>query len=906
MTDIPEMDTAQLLDLLGTTASRLESDDLPGLAKMHGWALALAQADGPVQAQATTLSAQLEALILGAVDDAETALAEVRAAVAELTGECDDSDPTPTDESSAEPNAIAQPPQSADTESAGPPPHSPAGRICAALRKVGPTDLPELAELHSQCQALAEKTGAEGQSALHDQCNQVAAALENIILGTVDDAAGVLGALADELAAAAGDSANTTPPAEAVDALTSTDVAGQLEGMFDEPESAAPAPEAATDASAGVPDIGEPVSAAPAAPSPTADAGEAPPDYVPEPLLVESKEIEFVAAFIEEAHEHLENIEAALLEVEQAPDDAEKINELFRPFHTIKGMAGFLNLRDVNCLTHEVETLLDQGRRGERVMSAGIIDTVFAVIDILKNQIAQIASYVSAPNDQPIPQPPVADMINRLRGIVAGRIDPDAGAPAGRAPAASQAAEAKDTEGTSAPADTPASNTAVKANVVEQSVRIDTDKLDALVDMVGELVIAQTLITSSPVILNDPNLSKNAGQVSKIVRDVQEAAMAMRMVPIKSTFQKMARLVRDLSRKAGKNVELAISGEDTELDKNVIQQIGDPLVHMVRNAVDHGIETVEERVAAGKTPTGHVRLNAFHHSGNIVIEIRDDGKGLDPEKLKAKAIEKGIIEPDDELTDEQAYHLIFAAGFSTAAQITDISGRGVGMDVVRRNIEQLRGRVEISSEKGQGSVFSIQLPLTLAIIDGMLVRIAADRYIIPTPMIEQALRPRPEQVTTVQNRGEVLNVRGRLVPLIQVGQLFKYGPRINPTDAMVVMAHTDSGDIGLVVDELIGQQQVVIKALGERFQGLRWLSGAAILGDGKVGLILDPSGVRSAHESWGGSTIRPVSALVNTTRDQQDPNATETDPQAETAAVAAGPADEFASMDDWDGAQPEA
>jgi two-component system chemotaxis sensor kinase CheA len=299
-------------------------------------------------------------------------------------------------------------------------------------------------------------------------------------------------------------------------------------------------------------------------------------------------------------------------------------------------------------------------------------------------------------------------------------------------------------------------------------------------------------------------------------------------------------------------------------------------------------------------------LNAFHHSGNIVIEIRDDGKGLDPEKLKAKAIEKGIIEPDDELTDEQAYHLIFAAGFSTAAQITDISGRGVGMDVVRRNIEQLRGRVEISSEKGQGSVFSIQLPLTLAIIDGMLVRIAADRYIIPTPMIEQALRPRPEQVTTVQNRGEVLNVRGRLVPLIQVGQLFKYGPRINPTDAMVVMAHTDSGDIGLVVDELIGQQQVVIKALGERFQGLRWLSGAAILGDGKVGLILDPSGVRSAHESWGGSTIRPVSALVNTTRDQQNQNATETDPQAETAAVAAGPADEFASMDDWDGAQPEA
>jgi len=311
----------------------------------------------------------------------------------------------------------------------------------------------------------------------------------------------------------------------------------------------------------------------------------------------------------------------------------------------------------------------------------------------------------------------------------------------------------------------------------------------------------------------------------------------------------MARLVRDVSRKVGKNVQLTISGEDTDLDKNVIQQIGDPLVHMVRNAVDHGIETPEVRRAAGKPEAGQVHLAAFHEGGNIVIEIRDDGKGLDPKALIEKGIEKGVVQPGESLSDQQAYQLVFAPGFSMAKEVTGISGRGVGMDVVRRNIEQLRGKVEIASRRGEGSTFSIRLPLTLAIIDGMVLRVGTERFIIQTITVEQALRPRPEQITSVQHKGAVLNVRGRLIPLVQLGPLFRLGAPVDPCDAIVVIAQHAGGEIGLVVEELLGQQQVVIKSLGEQFAGLRGVSGAAILGDGRVGLILEMSGITAVHNA---------------------------------------------------------
>jgi len=287
-------------------------------------------------------------------------------------------------------------------------------------------------------------------------------------------------------------------------------------------------------------------------------------------------------------------------------------------------------------------------------------------------------------------------------------------------------------------------------------------------------------------------------------------------------------------------VQLIVEGEETELDRNIVEELSDPLVHMIRNSVDHGIELPADRVSRGKPALGTIRLSASHQRGGIVIAIRDDGKGLDRDRILAKARERGLIKPDATLTEEETFALIFAPGFSTAEIVTDVSGRGVGMDVVRRNIEKLRGKVEIQSIPGQGTTFTIVLPLTLAIIDGMLVGVGDDRYIIPTLSVRESFRPRPGMVTTVHERGEVVSVRGRLTPLLRLGQhLGTPGRAVDPTDGIIVVVESGDAARGLLVDELLGKQEVVIKSLGETFRKQDLLAGAAILGDGRVGLILD-------------------------------------------------------------------
>ncbi|GMU21909.1 MAG: hypothetical protein AMXMBFR13_19970 [Phycisphaerae bacterium] len=764
-------------------------------------------------------------------------------------------------------------------------------RLMETVSRVGQDDLSELAQMHGWLQDLS--ASQPGESALAQQATELTGALEQLILGETADASAALASIADSIRGLIGLVPETSVTAEA--SIAEEQSSAHADAIV--PPPAAPAPSADPWLSTVGPQ---------ADPMPSPDTvrhaeesgagdGTVQEAYQSVPLTIGDKEMEFVQGFVEEAGEHIEAIEAALLEVERTPADTAKIDNLFRPFHTIKGLAGFLNLRDINCLTHEVETLLDQARKGNRSVTPGLIDLVFDVVDIVKVQVAAIGRHLIEPAGDVIPQPPVSDMIGRLRDVVAGRLtpeqikapaDPDAqrtgdllvsqgvaprevvdfavqmqetsqGRKTGElliemgAATARQVNQALRNQGDAGRE--PAAAGPAVSPLADRTVRIDTAKLDALVDMVGELVIAHTLVNAHSFIRTDPKLAKDVDQVTKIVRDVQETAMAMRMVPIGSTFQKMERLVRDLSRKAGKQVELSISGQDTELDKNVIQQISDPLVHMVRNAVDHGIESPEARVAAGKDPVGHLHLTACHQSGNVVIEITDDGKGLDPAALIAKGIERGLVSPGSELTDQQAFALIFAPGFSTAQTITDISGRGVGMDVVRRNIEQLRGRIEINSEKGMGTTFSIVLPLTLAIIDGMVVRVGRERFIIPTINIQQALRPTRKQITTIQHRGEVVEVRGQFIPLIQLGQAFGLSGRTDPCEAMVVIAHCDGQPVGVVVEELIGQQQVVIKALGERFEALRGISGAAILGDGRVGLILEPSAIASTGRVAGAS-----------------------------------------------------
>jgi two-component system chemotaxis sensor kinase CheA len=381
--------------------------------------------------------------------------------------------------------------------------------------------------------------------------------------------------------------------------------------------------------------------------------------------------------------------------------------------------------------------------------------------------------------------------------------------------------------------------------VVETSVRVSTERLDRLIDMVGEMVIAHSMVAQDSVVIHAANyeLLKKVNHTSKIVRGLQDLSMSMRMVPLKPTFQKMARLVRDVARKVGKNVSFVTEGEDTEIDRNLVDVINDPLVHMVRNAVDHGIESPEVRKAKGKSTSGTVKLSAFHSAGNVVVQIIDDGKGLDRNVILAKALEKGMITDGSTPCDRDVCNLILEPGFSTAEVITDVSGRGVGMDVVKKNIESLRGQVEIQSEPGKGSVFRMSLPLTLAIIDGMVLRAGKEIYVIPTVSIVRTIKPDPKDISTVFNKGTVLSLQGKLIPLYRLIHLYKIEDSGDNNTDLVVVIEDDGNQAGIIIDELVGRQQVVIKTLGETMQKIPGISGGAIMPNGRVGLIVDIPGL---------------------------------------------------------------
>ena len=397
------------------------------------------------------------------------------------------------------------------------------------------------------------------------------------------------------------------------------------------------------------------------------------------------------------------------------------------------------------------------------------------------------------------------------------------------------------------------------AAVVARSIKVDTAKLDYLVDMVGEMVIAQSMVRHDPDLTTGvkPRLARNLSQLARITDEVQRTAMSMRMIPIGQLFQKTARLVRDLSRKASKQVDLELSGEDTELDRNIVEELADPLMHMVRNAVDHGIETPEDRLKAGKPPNAKVRLKAAHQAGHILIQISDDGRGLDREKILRKAREKGLIEAEAQLSEAEIFNLIFLPGFSTADKITDVSGRGVGMDVVRKHLQKLRGRVDVHSRPGEGTTFLMKLPLTLAIIDGLVVGVGSQRYIVPIFAVREMLKPTQEAISTIRGREEMAMVRGTLLPLIRLHRRFGIDPRFeNPWDSLLIVSENGGKQFCLMVDELIGKQEVVIKSLGEAMQNIPGVAGGAILGDGRVGLILDLEGLFGAsHEAGSGGVL---------------------------------------------------
>jgi two-component system chemotaxis sensor kinase CheA len=420
--------------------------------------------------------------------------------------------------------------------------------------------------------------------------------------------------------------------------------------------------------------------------------------------------------------------------------------------------------------------------------------------------------------------------------------------PAEETPAAPPVERAQET---AAPAETQDKTLAKKASKPaaqeSSSIRVSIDKVDSLINMVGELVITQSMLGQLGQnfdITRVQRLQEGLAQLEHNTRELQESVMKIRMMPISFVFSRFPRLVRDVSRSLDKKIELKMSGENTELDKTVMEKIGDPMVHLIRNSMDHGIETPEVRIANGKPETGTVVLNAFHQSGNIVIEIKDDGAGLNTDRILQKAIENGLVSADQNLTQEQMFDLIFQPGFSTADVVSDLSGRGVGMDVVRRNIAALNGSVEVSSERGKGSRFIIRLPLTLAILDGQLVRVGDQVYIFPLVSIVESIQSENLSINNVGGHSDVLQLRDEYVPIVPLHEVFNIETEEKSlNDSIIVVVETDGEKVGVVVDELLGQQQVVIKSLDENYKKVDGISGATILGDGTVALIIDISGM---------------------------------------------------------------
>lgn len=423
---------------------------------------------------------------------------------------------------------------------------------------------------------------------------------------------------------------------------------------------------------------------------------------------------------------------------------------------------------------------------------------------------------------------------------------------------------------TAAAARTPADKAAAKTKpgAAEASIRVSIDKVDAIINQVGELVITQSMLgqlgehwdeTSAFDTSRLEKLRDGLGELERNTRELQESVMRMRMLPISFVFNRFPRLVRDLSNQLGKQVELEMSGESTELDKTVMEKIGDPLVHLVRNALDHGVEGPEARRAAGKPETGTVRLNAYHKGGHIIIEISDDGNGLDRDRVYRKALERGLVGDDETLSDEQVYDLIFQPGFSTAEVVSDVSGRGVGMDVVRRNINELNGSVEVNSAAGKGTTFTVRLPLTLAIVDGQLVMVGDQTFVIPLVSIIESLQMRDELVKGIAGKADVYRLREDYIPIVRMSEIFNITPADHEyAGQLMVVVEGEGQKVGLVVDDLLAQQQVVVKSLEPNFQRVDGLAGATILGDGTVALILDTAGLIKTYSNGGGHGPAPM------------------------------------------------
>ena len=594
---------------------------------------------------------------------------------------------------------------------------------------------------------------------------------------------------------------------------------------------------------------------------------------------------EMIETFINEGGELVEKAEEAMLAIEKSPGDQEQIQQAFRALHSFKGNSGFLGYRDLERLSHGAESVLDLFREGKLEPSTKVTNLILEIIDFLRTALQNLGEG-KQPN---IPATP--GLLHLLEDYTGHPLQPAKSAPKKPAAPPVENPAAKETpakpaipEPIKAAAPAPqkpqsdkrtqaeAKNTAKsvreaateRASQQRQSVRVDVEKLDILLDLVGELVISEAMVAQNPDLrgLDIPldRFEKSVMQLDKITRDLQDVSMSIRMIPLSGTFRRMVRLVRDLSQKASKKVDLKIIGEETEVDKTVIEQITDPLVHIIRNAIDHGLETPADREAAGKEPVGTVLLEAKYVGGEVWINIEDDGRGLNTDRILSKAQERGILEKDaSEYKDEEIWQFIFHPGFSTAEQVTDVSGRGVGMDVVRRNIESIRGKIDIRSIPGRGSIFTLRIPLTLAIIDGMIIRIGGDRFTLPITAIRESLQVAQDQVTRTMDGQEIIRVRDNLYPIVRLHDLLGINPEKRPTldEGIIILVEEEGKVICLFVDEILGQQQVVIKGLSTYIGDHPCISGCTIMGDGDISLILDITGTFAYAEQ-----LSPNSTVV--------------------------------------------
>lgn len=562
---------------------------------------------------------------------------------------------------------------------------------------------------------------------------------------------------------------------------------------------------------------------------------------------------EIVTEFLIESAENLNRLDQDFVELEQEPDNRELLSSIFRTIHTIKGTCGFLGFHTLEAVAHRAETLLSQLREGERRLTPDLTTLLLETVDVIKDILASIEQDGGEGDDDH------ADLCKRLEeatedappaaaDAVAEAIEPEASQPAPAEP--ESPAEGLQTPPARAADEPPEEEKAVgstRSSLADSNIRVDVDLLDGLMNLVGELVLARNQILQFTETQEDASFIGASQRLNLITTELQASVMKTRMQPIRVVWNKFPRVVRDLGQSFGKQVELEMQGADTELDKTIVEAIKDPLTHIVRNSCDHGIESPEVRIAAGKPARGRLMLRAFHEGGQVNIEIADDGAGIDPQRLRHKALQKGLItsEQAERMSDRECLDLIFLPGLSTAAKVTNVSGRGVGMDVVRTNIEKIGGSIDLSSRMGEGTSIKIKIPLTLAIIPALVVNCGGERFAIPQVNLLELVRVEPGQEQQIEHiqGAPVYRLRGKLLPLVYLHKVLNLDPQQEDESVNIIVLQADERAFGLVVDGVSDTAEIVVKPLSKLLKGLGCYAGATIMGDGQVALILDVMGV---------------------------------------------------------------